>query len=303
MRCQYYKQLEKANHIRGCLMSGRLIRVFPRKTNATPDDDHVSFAEPGLFDEADEVRVSVTWTWDKNRGEDLAEAWRSVASRVSIGGPAYDDPGGEFEPGLYLKHGYTITSRGCPNNCWFCYVPKREGIIREIEIKDGYNILDSNLLACSDRHIKAVFDMLSRQKERPRFTGGLEAARMKPWIAERLKELKPNTAYFAYDTPDDYEPLVIASDMLREVGELPSTRRAYFCYVLIGYKGDTFDRATERLNQVIDLGLFPMAMLFNKGRNLPDRREWIKFQREYANKYIVATKIKERTIAAHPSSA
>jgi hypothetical protein len=276
----------------------KLIRVFPRKTNATPDDENVRFSEPGLFDEADEVRVSVAWTWDKRRGEELAEAWEAIGSKVTIGGPAYDDPGGEFEPGMYVKKGYVMTSRGCPNHCWFCSVPKREGAIRELKIKDGYNILDSNLLACSENHIKLVFEMLKRQPERPRFTGGLEAVRMKPWIAEELRCLKPDTAYFAYDTPDDYEPLISASKMLIDVEEFPNTRRAYMCYVLIGYQGDTFEKATKRLHQVLDLGFMPMAMLFNKAENKPDKKEWIKFQREYANRVIVGSKFSAARTAA-----
>jgi hypothetical protein len=270
-------------------MNGMIIRVFPRKTNATPNDEGVRFSEPGLFDEADEVRVSVTWTWDRQRGEELAEAWRGVANRVLMGGPAYDDPGGEFEPGMYLKRGYTITSRGCPNNCWFCVVPKREGHVRELEIKDGYNILDSNLLACSPDHIMSVFEMLKRQKEKPRFTGGLEAARMKPWIAEQLRELRPHVAYFAYDTPDDYEPLVDAVNMLKEARALYD--RVYSCYVLIGYKGDTIEKAESRLKRVLNLDLMPMAMLYNKAEGRENRSQWIKFQREYANRIIVGSKL------------
>lgn len=27
----------------------KILRVFPRKTNATPDDDLVTFKEPGIF--------------------------------------------------------------------------------------------------------------------------------------------------------------------------------------------------------------------------------------------------------------
>lgn len=237
------------------------------------------------------MRVSVTWTWDKLRGEELAESWRGATSKVTIGGPAYDDPGGEFEPGMYVKKGYVMTSRGCPNKCWFCVVPKREGNIRELEIKDGYNILDSNLLACSEDHIRRVFEMLKRQHERPRFTGGLEAARMKPWIAEQLRILKPQTAYFAYDTPDDYEPLVNACKILKDEGALTKTNRIYMCYVLIGYKNDTFEKAEFRLKQVLNLGLMPMAMLFNKAEDRGDRSQWIKFQREYANRVIVGSKL------------
>ena len=273
-------------------MSGKPIRVFPRKTNATPDDDNVRFAAPGLFDGPCDVRVSVAFTWDKAKAEDMAEAWAAIGSNVQIGGPSYDDPGGEFEPGLYIKRGYVITSRGCPNHCWFCSAWRREGnTVRELEIKDGYNVLDSNLLACSEDHIRRVFEMLKRQPERPRFTGGLEAARMKPWIAEQLKELRPVTAYMAYDTPDDWEPLVNACRILREHEVLPDSGRAYRCYVLTGYKNDTIEKAEKRLNDTLRLGLLPMSMLYNHGEGRSDKREWIRFNREWANPTIVGCKM------------
>lgn len=280
------------------MAEGRLIRVFPRKTKATPDDELVRFAPPELFDEADEVHVSVTWTWDIPKAERLARAWQAVTSKVFIGGPAMGDPGGEFEPGKYVRKGYLFTSRGCPNACWFCVVPKREGIIRELEIKEGWNIMDSNLLACSDRHIGAVFDMLERQTEQARLTGGLEAKRIKPWIAERIARLKPKTAFFAYDTADDWEPLVSAAAMLREVGALPSPKRRYRCYVLMGWERDTMEAAEKRLKAVAGLGIMPMAMLFDKGAHRKhDAREWIHFQKLWANPYIVGARMTNE--AAH----
>ena len=60
----------------------RVIRFFPRKTNATPDDDLVRFGPPSLFDEADEVHVSVTFSWDLPLAEKLVRQWSPVA-RVS----------------------------------------------------------------------------------------------------------------------------------------------------------------------------------------------------------------------------
>jgi hypothetical protein len=268
----------------------KTIRVFPRKNNATPDDENARFSEPGLFDIAESVRVSVTFTEDKSRGEELAEAWSMICNDVTIVGPAYDDPGDEFTPGLYVKYGYTMTSRGCPNHCWFCKVPKREGVIRELKIQPGYNVLDSNLLACSEDHIKSVFKMLAKQHHRPRFTGGLEAARMKPWIAEELKKLNPTSAFFAYDEPADYEPLVAASRMMADAGILPDSGRAYWCYVLVGYKGDTFEAAEKRFNDVLKLKLMPMAMLFDKKEHREKKDGWIAFQREWANHIIVGKK-------------
>lgn len=269
----------------------KIIRVFPRKTNATPDDENVRFGMPGLFDECDEVHISVTWTEDRAKAERLAHEWKIITSNIKIGGPAYDDPGDEFEPGLYVKRGYVMTSRGCPNHCWFCMVPKREGGVRELEIKDGYNILDSNLLACSDGHIKNVFSMLARQTEHPRFTGGLEAARFKPWIAETLKSLKPKTVFFAYDEPSDYEPLIESCKILRDCGMLPDRAHAYRCFVLCGFKGDTMEAAEIRLKQVLGLGLMPMAMLFDKEIHRKNNDGWITFQKHWARPYIVGMEL------------
>lgn len=169
----------------------------------------------------DEVHISVAFTYDRARAEYLAKEWEITGVPVKIGGPAYNEPGGEFVPGRYLKYGYTITSRGCPNHCWFCSVPEREGYqLRELEIKDGWNILDDNLLACSDEHISAVFAMLERQPERPIFTGGLEAAQLiqKPWVVGLLRKTRTKRMFFAYDTPNDLAPLYDAGLLLREVG-------------------------------------------------------------------------------------
>lgn len=149
-----------------------IARVFPRITTATPSNNYIFYDVPGMFlPPITEVHISVVFTYDLQRDEQLAKAWEHIAP-VKIGGPALNEPGGEFHPGMYLKHGITITSRGCPNKCWFCSVWKREKGLRELEIKDGYMIFDDNLLACSESHIRAVFAMLKRQKERPIFTGG-----------------------------------------------------------------------------------------------------------------------------------
>ncbi len=93
----------------------KIARVFPRITKATPRDEYCFFGPPGMFlPEIDEVHVSVAFTYDRDKAEQLAESWQHIAP-VKIGGPAYDEPGGEFVQGRYIKPGYVITSRGCPN--------------------------------------------------------------------------------------------------------------------------------------------------------------------------------------------
>lgn len=228
----------------------RIARVFPRKTNMTPDDDLVFFGLPPMdLPEIDEVHVSCTWTYDRQRAEELAYQWEPVGVPVKIGGPAYDDPGGEFTPGMYIKHGGTITSRGCNNRCWFCMAQKREGKLRELEIKPGYNIMDNNLLQCSPEHIRAVCDMLKTQRERAVFTGGLEAGKK-----------------------------------LRRAGFNPDGH-SMKCYNLIGYKGDTFEKAEKRLMDTCRAGFVPFAMLYRDEQGQVDD-SWKRFQREWANAFI-----------------
>lgn len=235
--------------------------------------------------QVDEVHISVTFTWDIPLAEQIAEVWRQYAP-VQIGGPAIGGAGEDFTPGLYLRHGYVITSRGCPNRCWFCNVWRREGPVRELPITDGWNVSDDNLLACSETHIRAVFAMLTRQTERVQFTGGLEAARLQPWHVGLLVGLKPKQMFFAYDTPNDYEPLHAAGRMLLEAG-FTTTSHALRAYVLIGYPHDTEELANRRLLDTLVAGFMPMAMLYRNDKGETSRR-WRTFQRLWARPVIIA---------------
>jgi hypothetical protein len=279
----------------------RIARVFPRKTAATPDDELAFVGPPPTgrlksdwFDyglELDEVHISVAFMEDRSVAEALAQDWKHFAHKLVIGGPAYDDPGGDFVPGMYVKKGYVVTSRGCPNRCWFCKVPQREGReMRELPITEGWNVLDSNILACSHEHFKAVCEMLKRQPRKADFTGGLEAARLKWWHVEQLWHLRPNQMFFAYDTQDDLEPLVEAGNMLRKAD---FTRRHMRCYVLIGYPKDTLSHAEDRLVDAWRAGYMPMAMLWSGKDGQTQGKEWKTLQREWARPAITRNVVRD----------
>ena len=268
-----------------------VIRVFPRRTSATPDDSLVRInCGPGFFDEADEIHISVVFSWDKKRAEELAYQWETVAP-VKIGGPAYGYTGEIFEPGKYIKHGYTITSRGCPNGCWFC-CDRKKTIVEFNEIPLGYNHLTSNLLACSDQYIKRVFESCHEAKKQFRkpieFTGGLEAARLEDWHVDMLREIKPKQMFFAYDTPNDLHPLIDAGKRLMQAGWLPPKSHHLRAYILCGYEGDTFQQAETRVEQTIKAGFMPMAMVY-RGHDGVKAEGWGKWQRVRANPTIAAS--------------
>lgn len=268
----------------------RLIRVFPRKTKATPTDALAYVGPPDLFAEADEVHVSVAFTADKPLAEILAEQWKHVAP-TKVGGVAYGDDSLEFIPGRYIKPGYTITSRGCPRKCWFCGVWKKWPVANPLPIYDGWNVLDDNLLACPEWHVRAVVDMLRRQGRRVEFTGGLEALSLQDYQVDLLASLKPQpVCFFAYDPGDAFETLVNAARRLIEAGFKTAGHRLR-CYVLIGYPRDTFSEAEKRLTDILGLGFTPHAMLWQpetpsaeKWRPAP---EWRKFQRTWVRPAII----------------
>lgn len=282
-----------------------IARAFPRRTKATPNDELAFSGIPTRADleraqVADEIHISVTFTYDIPKAEQMAKAWEKAGYKVKVGGPAFGDRFSDtFTPGLYMAPGYTFTSRGCPNHCWFCSVYQScRGQLKELEIKDGWKICDDNVLATSPEHFKAVIEMLKRQPEPPEWTGGIEAKILQPWQAELMREAKSRRIYCAYDTPDDLEPLVEAGKIFRNAG-FTLTSNVLMCYVLIGYRGDTFEAAERRLYQAIDAGFMPFAMLY-KDKNGTTDETWRRFQREWAAPQIVGTKVRQHRKGLKP---
>lgn len=256
-----------------------IARVFPRKTKASPDDSLAFFAEPDLLTPpVDQVLVSCTFTWDIPRAEELARAWRAVCGDVQVGGPAYGTAAGDFEPGMFVKHGYTITTRGCNNRCWYCYVHKREGGLRELPIREGY--------------IAGVFDMLNRHpRGSVRFTGGLEAKLIDSRIARELRVIRPKALYCANDRPGDIEHLRNAAEHLFSAG-FTKAAHVLSAYVLCGYAGDTMEDAEKRMRETWDVGFVPYAMLWKNAETGESSPEWRAFQRTWVRPQITMHKLR-----------
>jgi len=251
----------------------KIARVFPSKTNFTPTDEHAYFDVPGLFTpQYDEIHISTVFTWDINQAKYLVRQWEQHG-RVVLGGPALDDPGGEFEPGKYLKSGYVITSRGCVNNCWYCFVPKREKQIRELQIKDGNNLIDNNLLACSEKHIAEVFKMLSDKKSI--VFEGIYANLVTPEIGFEIQKLKTRAIWMAYDRPGDFEYVKSAYK------NLGSPTHKVYVYVLAGFQNDTLEKAEARCLQIARLGCYPFMMLYQPETKIKYSKEWRTMQRKW----------------------
>ena len=255
-----------------------MIRVFPRKTQFSPIDDLAFYDEPPLYPVPDlPIVVSVVFTWDIERGKQLALAWNTK----DIGGPAFGNPGGEFEPGRFIKRGVTITSRGCPKNCPWCFVPKREGKLRELKIKSGHIVNDNNLLACSQGHIEKVFEMLANQKKGIEFKGGIDIDYLEPWHVEMMKKIKVAEIWVACDSKAGLNRLDKAVDLLADFSI--NKKR---CYVLIGHGDETITEAESRCKAVYAKGFLPFAQLFRDETDKNYSKEWRNLARKWSRPAI-----------------
>ena len=271
----------------------RILRVFARQTNLTPIDELAFYDTPGLFiPEHDEVHVVCTFTWDIEKAKYLRDCWANATDKpVKIGGAAFDDPcTGDFVPGLYLKHGVTVTSRGCINNCAFCFVPKREGKLREIENFAAGNIIqDNNFLACSKAHKAKVYEMLKTQHT-ILFPGGLESEYLSDWDIEQMRGLRIKKMWLACDSHARIKPFLKACEKLVKAG---FSRDKIRCYCLIG---DDMSENEERLQTVFRAGAYPFAMLYQpKEKWVEYPPEWKRFQRMWTRPAIIEAHMKEAT--------
>jgi len=267
-----------------------IIRVFPRRTSWTPADSLSFIGDPPLFRPKEDfpVRISCVFTWDIEECERLKRSWERFYSDVKTGGPAYDDKGGIFIPGRFVKPGIAITSRGCTKNCEWCFVPRREGWIRHMPIFDGWDIADNNLLACSRPHVESVFEMLKKQPVPIKFSGGLDATLLQPWHVELLKTIRLKFAWFACDYHGALVELERAADLMSDF-----SREKKRAYVLIGFNGETVPQAEKRLMAVYRLGFLPMAMLY-RGPDLRKSffpKEWLNLQRTWSRPAAYKTKM------------
>lgn len=239
-------------------MNKPIIRVFPRRTSYTPDDELAFVGMPPLIiPEHEEVHVSCTFTWDKSLCEELAFQWEARTNKpVKLGGPAFGSPAEDFVQGMYIKKNIIFTTRGCNNNCPWCCVPKLEGKLKELPICEGNIIQDNNFLQASRQHKDKVFEMLRHQKAIC-FKGGLEADLIDDHFVDGIVGLRIAELWLACDTDARLPEFKKACEKLRKAG---FSRDKIKCYVL-SYGKDR-DKDEARARAVYEAGAMPFVQLY-----------------------------------------
>ncbi|HUV52913.1 MAG TPA: hypothetical protein VMW64_07545 [Dehalococcoidia bacterium] len=268
----------------------KTIRVFPRRTSMTPIDDYAFVGYPPLIrSPADEVHISVTFTWDMQKATKLLMAWEQYYPVVKIGGPAFASPSKDFQPGLYVREDVTFTTRGCNKRCPGCLVPEREGKLRLIDVKPGYIVQDNNFLQAPRSHISKVFDMLKKQRRAAVFSGGLDTDYIDQWVADELRSLRINQVFLSCDTGGRLFPLERA---VQRLNYLP--REKLRCYVMTGHAGESLAVAERRLRQIYEIGCLPFAQLYQPAdRFIKYPPEWKALARTWSRPAAMKAEMKK----------
>ena len=206
--------------------------------------------------------LSVPFTWLLPEAERMASEHKG---KVVAGGPAVKLMGApwaetpESTPyDVLAMHNplATFTTRGCPNKCGFCAVPKLEGDFRELDTwRPAPIICDNNLLAASRGHFSKVIDS-TLPFGWIDFNQAIDARLFTRWHAEEIRRIKHPIVRFSYDhsylAPEIEKAVQTCAD-----AKLPRPT----IFTLIGFH-DTPEDAHKRLQHIVDMKCEPFPMRY-----------------------------------------
>lgn len=195
-------------------------------------------------------------------------------------------------PTLTKDKAYGFLTRGCPRNCDFCIVGKKEGTcsvkVADLELfwrgQKNIVLLDPNITAC--KWWSELFIQLIESKAYIDFTQGLDIRCITEEKAEYLKQMKIKRIHFAWDK---YEEKEIIVPKLKEFKKITDWgKQKTIVYVLTNFN-TTLEQDLERIYILKELGYWPYIMIYNK-KELPRGHEIKKLQR-----WVNSKRIFERT--------
>lgn len=186
------------------------------------------------------------------------------ADEIIKGGTGYDiksklpdeidrlQPDYSIYPHIPNDTAYGFLTRGCPNKCPWCVVPRKEGVIRPymdvddiaIEGRRKIVLMDNNILAAGDYAVQQLQKIIERGYKVD-FNQALDARLVTDEFARLLAKIHwiNRRIRFGCDTHKQIEDCERAISLINSYGY----RGEYFLYTMIGGKSD-FKESFERVN-------------------------------------------------------
>ena len=191
-------------------------------------------------------------------------------------------PDYELYPTLTKNKAYGFLTRGCPNNCGFCSVSKKEGLIshKVADLKEWWNgqkeivLLDANILACR-QHLE-LLEQLAKSGASVDFTQGLDARFINEKNLEILKRIKIKTLHFAFDFMKNEGKIVKGLKLAKE--GLNIDDRKAIVYMLTNFDTSIKDDL-YRIKLIQSAGYSPDVRIYRtnalpRGHILRDLQRW-----------------------------
>lgn len=162
---------------------------------------------------------------------------------------------------------YGFLTRGCPNNCEFCIVSKKEGraSLKVADLSEFWNgqknikLLDANLLACKDK--MDLLTQLADSKANVDFTQGLDARFINEETATALSRIKLSMVHFAFDLMRNEKAIINGLRLFKEYNKIDFGRSVV--YILTNFN-TTLEEDLYRVRAVIGLGYMPDIRIYRK---------------------------------------
>lgn len=197
---------------------------------------------------------------------------------------------------IYPSCDYAIgyLTRGCPNKCRWCVVPKKEGGIRPYRAwqdlvrqdTDKLVLMDNNILAC-DYGIEQLAGLIG-SGYRIDLNQGMDARLVTSEVADILARLKwINYLRFSCDQESQIEPVLRTCALLKERGIKPYR---VFVYLLVTADLSSASRRVEALKRLRGINLYAQA---ERNESLGIRPN--KAQLEFAHRYVYSGRFRRET--------
>lgn len=232
------------------------------------------------------------------------------ADRIVKGGTGYDiasrlpeeidilQPDYSIYPHIPADTAYGFLTRGCPNKCKWCVVPRKEGLIRPymdvdeiaIEGRNKLVLMDNNILACGDYAMEQLHKVVHKGY-RIDFNQAMDARLVTDDFAKILAQVKwiDRRIRFGCDTHSQIQDCERAIELIKSYGY----RGEFFLYTMLN---DNFNECYERITywwrrnrdccRHHTANIYPYAQPYrdpdNPNRPIP---QWQKDMAQWVNKH------------------